>query len=70
MIHMPFRPFVAPCCKADVALKTFQAPAAQGGTDVAVPAGLEDDLTECTDPDRADGIFKNETVNSFIHNRS
>lgn len=67
---MPFRAFVALCFKADVTLKTFQAPAAKSRTNIAVPAGLESDLTECTDPDCAAGIFKSETVNSLIHNRS
>ena len=67
---MPFRTFVALCGKADVAFEPFQAPAAQRGTDIAMPAGPERDLTECTDPDRTAGIFKNKTINSLIHNRS
>jgi len=66
---MPFRPFVVVTGKSDMAFQPFQAPAAQRGADIAVPAGLEMDLTKCTGPDPAAGTAKNEAVNSLIHNR-
>jgi len=67
---MPFRPFVAVTGKGDMAFEPFQAPAAQGGADIHMPARLERDLTERTDTDRAAGIFEYEAVDSLIHNRS
>ena len=67
---MPFRTFVAVMGKSDVTLQPFQAPTAQCGTDIAVPARLECDLAECTDTDPATGIFEDEAVDSLIHNHS
>ena len=67
---MPFRPSVAVMGKGDMAFEPFQAPAAQSGADIHMPARLERDLTQRTDPDRAAGVAKYEAVNSLIHNRS
>ena len=66
---MPFWAFVTVAGKSDMAFQPYQAPAAQRGADIAVPAGLEMDLTKRTGPDPATGIAKNKAVNPLIHTR-